>query len=187
MVRGTVPVRIRAGDDAGVDQKGTMMRRIILAAVPACLLASGLSQAQPQQPRTGQQQQGFTSQELDRMSQRRMQEMGRVDHGPPVPLSSVPKEQLFQPAEPWICKSTQDGLPVFSQPSASSPKMGETMSQIAVGGRSQNGFARILFPNGRIGWIPANQVRDYVNEFNPSATCQIKGVRADGGPVFSMR
>jgi len=149
-------------------------------------LAGGLPQAHAQQPRTGQQQ-GFSSQELDRMSQRRMQEMGRVDHGPPVPLSSVPKEQLFQPAEPWICKSTQDGLPVYSQPSASSPKMGETMSQVAVGGRSQNGFTRILFPNGRIGWIPANQVRDYVNEFNPSATCQIKGVRADGGPVFSVR
>ena len=163
------------------------MRRIILAAVSACLLAGGVPHAQAQQPRTGQQQQGFTSQELDRMSQRRMQELGRVDHGPPVPLSSVPKEQLYQPAEPWICKSTQDGLPVYSQPNASAPTIGETMSQVAVGGRSQNGFARILFPNGRIGWIPANQVRDYANEFNRSATCQVKGVRADGGPVFSVR
>ena len=163
------------------------MRRIILATVSACLLASGISQAQAQQPQTGRQQQGFDSQELDRMSQRRMQEMGRVDHGPPMPQSSVPKEQLFQSAEPWICKSTRDGLPVYSQPSASAPVMGETMSQVAVGGRSQNGFARILFPNGRIGWIPSNQVRDYVNEFNPSATCQVKGIRADGGPIFSVR
>ncbi len=184
MVRGMVPVRIRTGEGAGVDQKGSMMRRIILAAVSACLLAGGLPHAQAQQR---QQQPGFTPQELDRMSQQRMQEQGRVDHGPPPPLSSVPKEQLFQPAEPWICKSTQDGLPIYSQPSASSPKMGNTMSQVAVGGRSQNGFARILFPNGRIGWLPANQVRDYVNEFNPSATCQVKGVRADGGPVFSVR
>jgi len=186
MVRGTVPVRIRAEESEGVDQKGTMMRRTILAAVSACVLAGGLPHAQAQQ-RQGQQQPGFTSQELDRMSQQRMEERGRVDHGPPPPLSSVPKEQLFQPAEPWICKSTQDGLPIYSQPSASSPKMGETMSQVAVGGRSQNGFARILFPNGRIGWLRADQVRDYVNQFNPSATCQVKGVRADGGPVFSVR
>jgi hypothetical protein len=186
MVRGVVPVRIRTGEGASVDQKGTMMRRIILAAMSACLLAGSLPHAQAQQ-RQGQQQPGFTPQELDRMSQQRMEERGRVDHGPPPPLSSVPKEQLFQPAEPWICKSTQDGLPIYSQPSASSPKMGNTMSQVAVGGRSQNGFARILFPNGRIGWLPADQVRDYVNEFNPSATCQVKGVRADGGPVFSVR
>jgi hypothetical protein len=184
MVRGVIPVRIRAGEGASVDQKGTMMRRIILAAVAASLLAGGLPHAQAQQ-RPGQQP-GFTPQELDRMSEQRMQEMGRVDHGPPVPLSSVPKVQLFQPAEPWICKSTKPWQPVYSEPRLGAPTLGETQSHVAVGGRSQNGFARILFPNGKIGWIPANQVHDFVSDVKPGATCQVDGVRANGGPVFGI-
>jgi len=180
-----VPVRIRAGEGASVDQKGALMRRIILAAVFTCLLAGGLPLAQAQQ-RQGQQQPGFTPQELDRMSQQRMEERGRVDHGPPPPLSSVPKLQIFQPAEPWICKSTKPWQPVYSEPRFGAPTLGETQSHVAVGGRSQNGFARILFPNGKIGWIPANQVRDFVSDVKPGLTCQVEGVRANGGPVFGI-
>jgi len=189
MVRGVVSVRVRAGEGEGVDQKGTMMRRIILAAMSACLLVGGLPHAQAQQrqgQRQGQQQLGFTPQELDRMSQQRMEERGRVDHGPPPPLSSVPKLQIFQPAEPWICKSTKPWQPVYSEPRLGAPTLGKTQSQVAVGGRSQNGFARILFPNGKIGWIPADQVRDFVSDVKPGLTCQVEGVRANGGPVFGI-
>ncbi len=179
------------------------MRRTILAAVSACLLAGGVPHAQAQHQPSSMpqgwnsasayyleilrvQQQGFTPQELDRMSQQRMQERGRVDHGPPPPLSSVPKLRIFKPAEPWICKSTNPWQPVYSEPRLGAPTLGETQSQVAVGGRSQNGFARILFPNGKIGWIPANQVRDFVSDVRPGLTCQVEGVRANGGPVFGI-
>ena len=161
------------------------MRRIILAAVAAGLLAGGVPHAQAQQ-RPGQQP-GFTPQELDRMSQQRMEETGPVDHGPPVPLSSVPKLQLFQPAEPWICKSTNPWQPVYSEPSLTAPTFGQTQSHVAVGGRTQNGFARILFPNGKIGWIPANQVRPFVSDVKPGLACQVSGVRANGAPVFDIK
>ena len=156
------------------------MLRITIAALSASLLAGGPAQTQ------GQQQPGFTPQELDRMSQQRMEETGFINRGPPVPLSSVPKLRIFQPSEPWICKSTKPWQPVYSEPNLAAPKLGETQSHVAVGGRSQNGFARILFPNGKIGWIPANQVRDFVSDVKPGASCQVEGVRANGGPVFGI-
>jgi len=143
VVRGTVPVRIRAGERGGVDQKGIMMRRTILAAVSACLLAGGLPHAQAQQ-RQGQQQPGFTPQELDRMSQQRMEERGRVDHGPPPSQSSLPRLQLFQPAEPWVCKGTKAWQPIYASPSNTSPEVGTSLPSIAVGGRNVNGFSRVL-------------------------------------------
>ncbi len=184
MVRGTVPVRIRAGESESVDQKGTMMRRTILAAVSACLLAGGLPHAQAQQ-RQGQQQPGFTPQELDRMSQQRMEERGRVDHGPPVPLSSVPKTQLFQPAEPWVCKGTGDWLPIYATPSKSSAVIGKTLSAIAVGGRNVSGFSRVLANGGQIGYVPSETIHEYRSDVNPGSTCLVAGVRASGAPVFS--
>jgi hypothetical protein len=161
-----------------------MMRRTILAAVSACLLAGGLPHAQAQQ-RQGQQQPGFTPQELDRMSQQRMEERGRVDHGPPVPLSSVPKTQLFQPAEPWVCKGTGDWLPIYATPSKSSAVIGKTLSAIAVGGRNVSGFSRVLANGGQIGYVPSETIHEYRSDVNPGSTCLVAGVRASGAPVFS--
>ena len=183
MVRGAVPVRIRAGDGAGMDQKGTMMRRIILATVSACLLAGGLPHAQAQQ-RQGQQQQGFTPQELDRMSQQRMQEMGRVDHGPPPAQSTLPKLQLFQPAEPWVCKGTAAWQPIYASPSRGAPEIGKTLPAIAVGGRNVNGFSRVLANGGQIGYVPSEAIHEYRSDVKPGSTCSVEGVRANGAPVF---
>ena len=158
------------------------MRTYVLAGMAACLLAGVVSQAHAQQ-----QQPGFTPQELDRMSQERTEVFGPVKHGPPVPQSEVPRQQTYQPSELWLCKGIAPWQPVYSQPDAASPQIGKTMTMIAVGGRDQNGFARSLFPNGRIGWVPASQVHDYVNQFNPQATCQINAVRANGGAIFDVR
>jgi len=157
-----------------------MMNRVMIAMGALCLLAGAVPQTHAQQ------QQGFTPQELDRMSQQRMQATGPVNHGPPVPLSSVPKTQVFQPKEPWICKGTTAWQPVYSAPNTSAPAMGKTLDMVAVGGRPQNGFARILFLNGQIGWIPANTVREYVSDVKPGGGCQVEGVRANGAPVFTF-
>jgi len=158
-----------------------MMNRVMIAMGALCLLAGAVPQAHAQQ------QQGFTPQELDRMSQQRMQATGPINHGPPPPLSSIPKQQIYQPKEPWICKGTTAWQPVYSAPSMSAAPLGKTMNMIAVGGRPQNGFARILFPNGKIGWVPAGTVHEYVSDVVPNATCSISGVRAEGGPIFSVQ
>jgi hypothetical protein len=164
-----------------MDQKGTMMHRIILAAVSACLLVGGLPHAQAQP----QQRQGFTPQELDRMSQQRMQEMGRVDHGPPPAQSSLPKLQLFQPAEPWVCKGTAAWQPIYASPSRSAPEVGKTLPAIAVGGRNVNGFSRVLANGGQIGYVPSETIHEYRSDVKPGSTCSVAGVRANGAPVFS--
>jgi len=182
MVRGVVPVRIRAGEGDGIDQKGTMMRRIILAAVAVSLLVGGLPHAQAQQ-RPGQQP-GFTPQELDRMSQQRMEEMGPVDHGPPPP-SSLPRLQLFQPAEAWLCKGTEAWQPIYSAPSRSAAVIGKTLPAIAVGGRNVSGFSRILSNGGHIGYVPSETIHEYRSDVAPGTTCSIEGVRANGAPVFA--
>jgi len=157
-----------------------MMNKTMIAMAVLCLLAGAVPQAHAQQ-----RQQGFTDQELDRMSEERTKVFGPANHGPPPPLSSIPETKLLQPKEPWLCKGTTDGQPVYTAPSTSAAKMGETMDVVAVGGRPQNGFARILFPNGRVGWIPADTVHDYVSRFRSGTGCQVAGVRANGAPVFS--
>ena len=119
------------------------------------------------------------------MSQQRMEERGRVDHGPPVPLSSVPKVQLFQPAEPWVCKGTGDWLPIYAAPSKGSAVVGKTLSAIAVGGRNVNGFSRILTNGGTIGYVPSETIHEYRSDVNPGSTCSVEGVRANGAPVFA--
>ena len=159
------------------------MRRIILAAVAAGLLAGGMPLAQAQQ-RTGQQP-GFTPQELDRMSQQRMQEMGRVDHGPPPAQSSLPRLQLFQPAEPWICKGTEAWQSIYAAPSRSAPVIGKTLPAIAVGGRNVSGFSRILSNGGQIGYVPSETIHEYRSDVAPGTTCSVEGVRANGAPVFA--
>ena len=156
-----------------------MMNQVMIAMGALCLLAGAVPQAHAQQ-------QGFTPQELDRMSQERTKVFGPANHGPPPPLSSIPKQQIYQPKEPWLCKGTKAWQPVYSAPSTSAPQLGKTMNMIAVGGRSQNGFARILFPNGRIGWVPADTVHEFASDIVPNATCSISGVRANGGPIFSV-
>lgn len=170
-----------AGDAAPVEQEGTLMRTYVLAGMAACLLAGAASHAQAQQ------QPGFTPQELDRMSQERTEVFGPVKHGPPVPQSEVPRQQTYPPSELWLCKGTAAWQPIYSQPSLSSPVMAKTMDMIAVGGRNEGDFARTLLPSGRIGWVPAGQIHDYVNQFNPQATCQINAVRANGGPIYTVR
>ncbi len=159
------------------------MRRIILAAVAAGLLAGGVPHAQAQQ-RPGLQS-GFTPQELDRMSQQRMQEMGRVDHGPPPPQSSLPRLQLFQPAEPWLCKGTEAWQPIYSAPSRSAAVIGKTLPAIAVGGRNVSGFSRILSNGGHIGYVPSETIHEYRSDVAPGTTCSVEGVRANGAPVFA--
>jgi len=161
-----------------------MMRRTILAAVSACLLAGGLPHAQAQQ-RQGQQQPGFTPQELDRMSQQGMEERGRVDHGPPPSQSSLPRLQLFQPAEPWVCKGTKAWQPIYASPSNTSPEVGTSLPSIAVGGRNVNGFSRVLTNGGQIGYVPSEAIHEYRSDVKPGSTCSVEGVRANGAPVFA--
>ncbi len=130
---------------------------------------------------------GLTPQQLDQMSKERMQAIGPRNWGPPVPQSMVPKETVLPTKELWVCMSAEQWQPVYSGPSKSSPVIGETLSQEAVGGRYVNGFARVLFGSGKIGYVPAGQLRPFSSKLRPGSTCTVEGVRPNGAPVFAYQ
>ena len=77
--------------------------------------------------------QGFTPQELDRMSQERLNS-GQFRHiGPPPPQSSVPQDVLHQPQGLWVCKGTNNYQPILAAPRPNAPQIGIANGRIAAG------------------------------------------------------
>ena len=64
-------------------------------------------------------------------------------------------------------------VPVFAHPSSTSPKIGEASATVITKSpmESQNGFAEILFPDGRPAWIQVNMLVPFRNSLNPTAHC----------------
>jgi hypothetical protein len=64
-------------------------------------------------------------------------------------------------------------IPVRSAPSESAPPVGWAGAVVAVREPMYvvNGFAQILFPNGRPVWIVANILRPYRSVSDPAARC----------------
>lgn len=132
--------------------------------------------------------QGFTPQELDRMSQERLNSGAYRDRlgGPPPPQSSVPRDVLHQPQGLWVCMSTAEGLPIVGAPQPGAPRIGVSTGEVAAGA-DVGAFTSVLYREGVVGYVPKAAVRPYQNQFNPRATCTFAGVRANGTLVFSVR
>jgi hypothetical protein len=130
-------------------------------------------------------QSGFTPQQLDQMSRDRQQEIGPRNWGPPPPQTSLPKETILPAKELWVCMSVAQWQPIYAAPNKSAPQIGKTLSQAAVSGRNVDGFARVLIGGGKIGYVPADQLRPYTSETRPGSTCIVEGVRPNGSPVFA--
>jgi len=129
--------------------------------------------------------QGFTAQELDRMSKQNSE--GRVrNFGPPPPLSSVPPDVVHQPPGIWVCMGTDEYIPILGTPQVGAPSIAQSMGQIAAGA-DKNGYTSVLVNEGKIGYVPKSAVKPYKNQFNPGATCSFLGVRQNGLPVFKVR
>ena len=131
--------------------------------------------------------QGFTPQELDRMSKE------RLDHGdfrkfaaPPAPSTVYQAVPLHQPQGLWVCKSTDPYVPILAEPLPSAPVIGQSSGRLAVGA-DRGDYASVLFFEGKVGWVPRAAVRPYHNEFNPRATCTVGGLRPDGVVAFAVR
>lgn len=157
--------------------EGIPMRQVLLATVLYTAALSGQAHAQ-----------GFTPQELDRMSQEKLNSGAYRDRlgGTPPPQSSVRRDALHEPQGLWVCMSTDEGLPILASPQAGAPKIGVSSGQIAAGA-DRGAFTSVLYREGTIGYVPKAAVRPYQNQFNPHATCTVAGVRANGVLVFSVR
>ena len=132
--------------------------------------------------------QGFTPQELDRMSKEKLDSGTYRDRlgGAPPPQSSIPRDVLRQPQGLWVCMSTDEGLPILAAPQAGAARIGTSSGQVAAGS-DRGAFSSVLYREGTVGYVPKSAVRPYKNEFNPRATCTVAGIRANGAIVFSVR
>ena len=131
--------------------------------------------------------QGFTPQELDKMSQESLNSGAfRNLGGRPPPQSSNPREVLHQPSGIWVCMGTGDYQPVLAGPDPAAPQIGIAYGRVAAGG-SQGPFTRVLLREGKVGYVASASIKPYENKFNPGVTCSIGGLRPDGSLVFSLR
>ena len=76
-------------------------------------------------------------------------------------------------------------VPVYSAPSPSSPKVGNAAAVVIATSPLNvvRGFAEVLFPDGRQGWIEARMLRPYTNANNPNAHCT-PSLMSNGRPGF---
>lgn len=155
------------------------MRIIAIAALTACSLTAVVVPAEAQQI-------GLTPQQLDEMSRQRQQAVGPRNWGPPPPQSSIPKENLRPTGTLLVCMSADPWQPVYAQPDTSAPVIGKTLPQVAVSGRSVNGFVPMLFGPGKTGYVPEAEVRPFQSDIRPGLSCTISGVRPNGSAVFDI-
>ena len=72
------------------------------------------------------------------------------------------------------------------QPRCSQPSW-RTQPQIAASNGWVNGYAEVLFYNGKIGFVPSSQIKPYHSDLRPGSTCTVAGLRLDGSPAFACQ
>ena len=89
---------------------------------------------------------------LDRLAAQRNAEM-RPRSEQPAPVA-MPQERLRPVGHQWVCMSTTPWQPVLSSPYSGAAVIGRTQPQIAASIGWVNGYAEVLFYNGKIGFVP---------------------------------
>ena len=88
--------------------------------------------------------QGFTPQELDRMSKERLDNGAlRNFAAPPAPPTAFKPIPLHQPKGIWICMSATPYIPILAEPRAGAAVIGQTVGEIAAG-EARNGYTSVL-------------------------------------------
>jgi hypothetical protein len=112
-----------------------------------------------------------------------------------APVAHAQRLQAVRPLPGYACMmlnlspaQMQDdsvNVPIYAQPSASSPKVGNAAAVVIATSPLNvvHGFGEVLFPNGRQGWIEAKMLRPYANASNPNAHCT-PSLMSNGRPGF---
>ena len=89
---------------------------------------------------------------------------------------NLPREQVL---------SRDLDVPIYQGPSASSPRLGSATAALIVKSPMvvSNGFAEVLFLDGRPGWILATLLGPYATPGNPNARCTPSFI-SNGRPGF---
>ena len=82
-------------------------------------------------------------------------------------------------------KSPNLDVPVLSSPSRSAARIGTDQGIMIAKAplHVDNGYAEVLWFNGRPGWIAANMLSPYHSQANPNAKC-VPSLLSDGRPGF---
>ena len=121
---------------------------------------------------------------LDRLAAQRNAEMRpRPEQTPPA---ATPRERLRPVNHLWVCMSTTPWQPILASPYPGATVIGRTLPQIAASIGWVNGYGEVLSYNGKIGFVPASQIKPYHSDLKPGSTCTVAGLRIDGSPVFSL-
>ena len=130
--------------------------------------------------------QGFTPQELDRMSKERLDNGAfRNFAAPPAPPTAFKPIPLHQPKGIWICMSVAPDIAILAEPRAGAAVIGQTYGRLAAG-EARNGYTSVLIHEGMVGYVPTANVHPYHNEFEPATTCTVEGLRANGVVQFKL-
>jgi hypothetical protein len=131
--------------------------------------------------------QGFTPQDLDRLSKQNLNSgaFRSLGAGPP-PSTIYQAAPIHQARGLWVCKSTEAYANILAEPRPGAPVIGKSVGEVAAGA-DRAGYTSILVREGIVGWLPVSAVRPYQNEFNPRATCKVGGIRANGVVTFDVR
>ena len=118
---------------------------------------------------------------LDRLAAQRNVEM-RPRPEQPAPVATR-QERLRPVGHQWVCMSTTPWQLVLSSPYSGASVIGRTQQQIAASIDWVNGFAQVLFYNGKIGYVPSSEVKPYHSDLRPNSSCTVAGLR----PVIAVQ
>ena len=153
-----------------------MHQALSVAAAVGALVLAGVAHAQR-----------FTPQELDRMSQERLDSGDFRRFAAPSAPSTVTMRVPLHPAKGlWVCMSTDPYVRILVAPHPGAPAIGQSVGEVAAG-QDRAGYTSVLFHEGRVGWIPTSSVHPYHNDFNARATCTVGGIRPNGVVTFDVR
>lgn len=130
--------------------------------------------------------QNFSSDELDRMSQERQQDIGSRDWGNPVNPTPQTTTSRPLPLSVTCMSATNDTATLYSAPNIHVQKVGIAGPQLAVTNTEVSGWRMVLMNANHMAWIQASELGPYqsLNASHP-VDCVVSGERADGTVLFA--
>lgn len=89
----------------------------------------------------------------------------------PAP-TATPRKRLRPVGHLWVRMSMTLWQPVLASPHPGASAIGRTQSQIAASDGWMNGHARVLFHNGKIGFVPSSEIKPCHSSLKPSGSCR---------------
>lgn len=164
------------------------MSRLVVAATIASVIG-GAGCAYAQVPAGQHQGQVMSRQELEQLQKESDQRLQRMRMKPGVPFvhHHYANPKVYPIKGLWVCKDVKEFNPIYGSPTINSRIVARSSGYVAVGGAYIHGFARVLINNTLIGYVPVGEVKPFFDKLDPSLTCEVQGVQANGVVALYMK